>query len=448
MRHTVCHVASGMNGMGTCSWERAVRRGADVDTVESKPAQDAFRSVVRMGQRIGRGAQYLLAIPLALSCRLRLGDAVAVYGFYGGIDRVNLGDEAICDGMLLRLRQLGHPIWLVNEEGRDDYAGVERVFGSNRMIGHWVRWIQVIRGARVFVIGGGGLFQDYGTSQGVPRGLAMIELLFWIAGRPCVWYSVGVGPLTTGQGRFFTKFAASLSSRLTVRDTHSAEMLKATLGVRKPVEVTADAALDLQTGARISSCDSLQRPVKTIGISAFGFYDVVYHDRERNNNLVHVYSDLITVCISRGYEVKLLCMDSQQDWSFWSEVRLQVANNEPRLEIVRTTNLDEMMHTMSTLDALLGMRFHSVLLGAMVGTPLGIVTYHPKVASLARSMQHDRYTLPLSEVSGDNLVGLLDDVLDQRYALAAAELSWASEQRQYLARNSQDVEALYEGTGN
>jgi polysaccharide pyruvyl transferase WcaK-like protein len=404
---------------------------------------DAFHSFVSLGHRIIRIVEFLIALIFALFCRFIYGDAITVYGFYGGINHVNLGDEAICNAMLLRLKQLGHPIWLINTEGRRDYAGVDRVFGSNHMNYHWIQWIKVIRGTRVLVLGGGGLFQDYGSSQGIPMGLAMIQMLFWIAGRPCVWYSIGVGPLTTVQGRFFTRIAAILSSRLTVRDSQSAKLLKTSFSIHNTVKVTTDAAWDLPIREMISFPKVHQHPIITIGMSGFGFYNIVYYDKKHNNRLVYSYSDLIATCLSRGYKVKLLCMDNKQDWSFWSEVRAIVPSHGKQLEIIRTINLSDMLHTMSTLDVLLTMRFHSVILGAMMGVPLGIIAYHPKVQSLTKSMQHEQYTLSLSDVSGSKLVMLLDNVLDKRQTLSAAELSWASSQQELLVINSLAVEDAY-----
>jgi polysaccharide pyruvyl transferase WcaK-like protein len=406
-----------------------------------------FYSLNSLGRRIFRAIEFFIALLLALICRFKYGDSITLFGFYGGIDHVNLGDEAICNAMLLRLRQLGHPVWLVNTECRSDYVGVERVFCLSHLSGHWVRWIKVICGTRVLVLGGGGLFQDYGTSQGVPRGLAMVQLLFWIAGRPCVWYSVGVGPLKTAQGRFFTMIAAMLSSKLTVRDPLSAEILKTNLKIHREVLVTTDAAWDLQN-EKIVSLPDLSEVQKNhaiiIGMSGFGFYDVVYRDKRHNSSLISAYSDLIAVCLSREYEVKLFCFDNQQDWSFWSEVVAgQLTIHEKQIEIIRTTNLNDMLRTMHTVDALISMRFHSVVLGAMIGIPLGIIAYHPKVQSLAERMQLEEVTLPLSNVSGEKLVKLLDYILNNRQFLTLKELSFSSQQQQLLAINSQLVEDAY-----
>jgi len=104
--------------------------------------------------------------------------------------------------------------------------------------------------ADLVVVGGGGLFQDYWgvdrATLGTPRHhsvtfYAWPLLLAAEYGVPSLVWAVGVGPLTSHEGRSLVREALAAASWVSVRDRASAALLSE-LGLPAPVEVVPDAA--------------------------------------------------------------------------------------------------------------------------------------------------------------------------------------------------------------
>ncbi|SKA92848.1 Polysaccharide pyruvyl transferase family protein WcaK [Prosthecobacter debontii] len=82
----------------------------------------------------------------------------------------------------------------------------------------------------------------------VPRFLLM-SLMARMTGTPVLWYGISVGPLKTRLGRDMSRLAASLASRITVRDEKSLRELKS-LEIHSPAIHLPDPVLGLELAPR------------------------------------------------------------------------------------------------------------------------------------------------------------------------------------------------------
>lgn len=158
-----------------------------------------------------------------------------VSGYYGF---GNAGDEALLEAMLAAWRRVRpHTRFIVlsgDPPATEARHGVEAVVRTDfRAIGN------ALRGADVFVSGGGSLLQDATSARTVPYYTSVMAL----ARRyrvPVVVYSQGLGPLRRGWLRRMAGKALSRAAVVTVRDQASADEAVA-LGVpSERIVVTAD----------------------------------------------------------------------------------------------------------------------------------------------------------------------------------------------------------------
>ena len=159
-------------------------------------------------------------------------DRILIAGYYG---YGNCGDEAILSGMLHDLRALEPAVDVVVLTG--DPAATQETHGVEAV--DWADVASIVASARrcdLLLVGGGGLFHDYWEARPedvlAPRfcGLASyagIPLLARLLGKPCMLYSVGVGPLRTESGQSLTRAAFELSQCASVRDQGSRQALQA-----------------------------------------------------------------------------------------------------------------------------------------------------------------------------------------------------------------------------
>lgn len=146
---------------------------------------------------------------------------IVVSGYYGF---GNAGDEAILEVMLRDLRALRPNVQAVVLSG-DPEATMAR-FGVEAVPRLDLRAIvRALRGADLFISGGGSLLQDATGWGSVPYYAG----LMWLAARlgvPVFVYAQGIGPLRRPMLRVLAGRAVRLAAAVTVRDRLSYELLR------------------------------------------------------------------------------------------------------------------------------------------------------------------------------------------------------------------------------
>lgn len=165
---------------------------------------------------------------------------IVVSGYYGF---GNAGDEAILEAMLRDVRALAPAVRVVVLSG--DPADTSARFGVEavpRMNPGAV--MRALRGADLFLSGGGSLLQDATGWGSVPYYAGLMGVARRL-GVPVVVYAQGVGPLRRPWLRRLAAAAVGAASEITVRDRLSCETLRE-LGVDPArIRVTADPVFGL-----------------------------------------------------------------------------------------------------------------------------------------------------------------------------------------------------------
>lgn len=322
-----------------------------------------------------------------------LAPLVVVNGYYG-FD--NYGDELLLGVLCEQLHQRGARV-LVLSANPDDTCqrhGVDAI-GRYDLPAIW----QALRAASVFVSGGGGLFQDSTGPNSVLYYGGLI-VLARLLGRPVAHIFQSVGPLQTAWGRWMTRQALRLSQLIAVRDERSADAVAHLTGQR-PL-VTADLGWLSQPHIEPADWD----PAWRVGISLRPHGDLTH---ERLKALATTLAEL-TANSQRSVRFLLIPCQWAEDEeplrvleSYLQEAVRSAAHPSTVIDWVNPED-DTITQALGSCHLLLGMRFHSVVMGVRCGTPVFGLVYDPKVSALLASLGLQGCTIDeLDRLTADQL---------------------------------------------
>ena len=168
--------------------------------------------------------------------RLRIG----ISGSYGGM---NLGDEAILEGILGQLRStVAAEVTVFSRNPPDTLARhkVERAISTRSLTRR--EMVPEIRQLDLFILGGGGILYDRDAQEYLREVSIAHELNV-----PVVIYAISAGPLTTQASRRAVQETLNALSWavVTVRDRQGYRLLE-DVGVTADIQLTADPAFLLE----------------------------------------------------------------------------------------------------------------------------------------------------------------------------------------------------------
>jgi polysaccharide pyruvyl transferase CsaB len=337
---------------------------------------------------------------------------ILIAGYYG---YNNAGDEAILQGILAELRNLGGDIEFTvlsgNPERTHALHDVNAVAWSNIP-----KIVEVVKTSSLVIVGGGGLIQDYWgveessfltQRQGGISEFGAPILLANLFGIPCMFYAVGVGPLKTPDGKKFTKLLFEAADHATVRDKASRELLKE-IGVKvTKIPIVTDPAFYAipepidQKFQKILK--SLERPI--IGVS-LRYWDIGVDPLEWHPQVSKALDQILeeiggTVVLMPFHVSDYFLEDDER-------ICIQVLSGMEHKQraIITGGKLDPIQRfgAMTQFDLVLGMRLHSLIGALYAGTPSVGLMYDPKVGALLQGHKLEHYCLPLSGLDGEVLL--------------------------------------------
>jgi len=293
-----------------------------------------------------------------------MGKKVVISGYYGF---KNFGDELILSVLTKKLRQVDADVTVfsVDTEYTAQNYGVKSVptFDLKGII-------KTIFECDVLISGGGSLFQDVTSFKSVLY-YSIILALGQIFNKKTIVFAQGIGPLKSPISRFLVKNLFAKCDYVSVRDESSKKMLE-TWGVDS--EIVCDPAFSLPMR------NLLKENVLGVQLRAFATLS-----EEFLNNLAKIVNE------SEFEKVKILSLQKSQD--------LEVAKNFEKMLVGKSVEIveEKIVAEISQLETLIGMRFHSLVVGLKAGVKCCAINYDPKVQILA-----EKYAIPLIELD-DNL---------------------------------------------
>lgn len=263
-----------------------------------------------------------------------------------------------------------------------------------------------------------------------------LHTLSWVlplaAGRgvPVVLYNVSLGPVRTEAGRRSLGRVLRASRKLIVREPLSASLARE-LGpaALRPLQ-GADAALSIRPappealrrlGPRLGPFAS-DRPILAFNVNRYldAFMSGNGKDRDAQGFQRAVASVLERAIRELGVQVMMVQThpaDAAMTRGVLSEMR-------DRAFVAAVDNsfagYPEMAALLGRADALIGMRTHSLILAALMGTPVAGIIAYPKTCGFLQSIGCPELALEFSDLDEESLWGLVRTVWGRRSSLASA----------------------------
>lgn len=333
--------------------------------------------------------------------KLRIG----ISGSYGGL---NLGDEAILDGILTRLRQsLAVEITVFSRNPRDtlERHGVEHAVPVRELTRKAV--CDEIARLDLFILGGGGILYDRDAETYLREVFLAHEL-----GIPVVVYAVSAGPLANPSAREAVRAALNPAALVTVRDRQGYRLLE-DVGIDREIYLTADPAL-------LETSDAFPLEIlKAEGVE-FDRHLVGFSVREPGPAAPDIDTEHYYALLANTADFMVDRLDA--DIVFVPMERTDVQHshavvahmqNSERAEILRRKYTSrQTLGLMGGFEFAVGMRLHFLIFAALQGTPFVALPYASKVAGFLEDLGME--APPIGDIGIGRLIAHIDRSWDTR----------------------------------
>jgi polysaccharide pyruvyl transferase CsaB len=328
---------------------------------------------------------------------------------------MNLGDEAILEGILSQLRgTVAADITIFSLNPQDTLARhqIERAISPRLLTRREIT--PEIQNLDLLVLGGGGILYD-GDAETYLREVFIAHEL----GVPVILYAISAGPLVTQTSRRAVEQAlnASASTVISVRDRLGYRLLE-DVGVIRDIHLTADPALLLE--AEELPVDLL----KAEGV-AFDRHLVGFSVREPGPAAPDIDPDEYYALLANAadfmierYDADVVFVPMEKTDVQHSHAVVAHMQNAERAEILkRRYSPRQILDIVGHFEFAVGMRLHFLIFAALRGTPFAALPYASKVTGLLEDLEID--TPPLGSIGIGQLIATIDRSWDTREQIRA-----------------------------
>jgi len=333
---------------------------------------------------------------------------IAISGSYGGM---NLGDEAILEGILGPLRaSVPADITVFSRNPSDTLArhAVERSVNVRALTRKEA--VQEIRDLDLLILGGGGILYERDVAAYLREVFIAHEL-----GVPVMVYAISAGPLDSHASRKAVREALSSAAVITVRDAFGYRLLE-DVGVSQDITLTADPALLLGPDAL---------PVEALHAEGVDFdrHLVGFSVREPGPAAPDIDPDEYYALLANAadyvvdrYDANVVFVAMEKSDVQHSHAVVSHMQNAERAEILRRTySPRQVLDIVGHFDFAIGMRLHFLIFAALRGVAFEALPYAPKVSGLLEDLALDMP--PLGHIGVGQLLARVDRSWDTRAEL-------------------------------
>jgi polysaccharide pyruvyl transferase CsaB len=301
---------------------------------------------------------------------------LVISGYYG-FD--NAGDEAILLSLITAFRAIRPEVQLtVLSNNPLKTANLYNVRALNRWQPGEV--FRALKEADLLISGGGSLLQDVTGLKSLVYYLGVVWLALKLK-KTVVFCGQGVGPVTSAIGRRLMKSIAGRVDLITVRDEQSANDLLEMGITSPPVYITADPVFALKKEdfgseqenkflQNLQHDDQYKKDQPAVGISIREW--PLFNEKDQL-----VMAKLADHLSNLGWRVIFLPFHYPGD--FTACLRVKQLMKAPAQIIDKVLTAREAGSIICSLDLLIGMRLHSLILAAVTGVPFLGISYDPKI---------------------------------------------------------------------
>lgn len=339
---------------------------------------------------------------------------VLVSGYYGF---QNAGDEAILAAICQLLSPYPIELTVLSASAEHELPGCRFQALPRTDI---PAIFKAMKQSDLFISGGGGLFQDVTGLGSVPY----YGGLLWLAkrlGLRSMILGQGLGPLRLGPNRWVLKQILKGVDAISVRDPESIEMLQKMNLPPARVHQCADLVLTLQPEHPSliqhylqSEGLDLNRPIIGVSIRPWA----TWYEKQ-----LKAFTSVLAQFAARVQaQILLIPFQPAQDTWMCHEAAYSLrtrpnAYAPPVFVLEHAYSPTEMQGIIGSLDLIVGMRLHSLIMAASMNVPAVGLVYDPKVRHFAESVDY-RYIGSITALSqADLFYQYLSDTWDRRETL-------------------------------
>lgn len=336
---------------------------------------------------------------------------VGISGSYGGL---NLGDEAILEGIVKELRRaLPVEITVFSRHPEDTLARhrVERAVPVRELSRDEV--IPEIERLDLFILGGGGILFDAEAHLYLREVVLAQERQV-----PVMVYAVSAGPLRDPAAQKLTRTCLSRAAAVTVRERRAFQVLEE-IGVHREIEITADPALLLEPEPL--PADALSRESlygrRLVGVSvrepgaAAPDIDVNHYHALLANAADYMVDRLDADLVFVPMERQVL------DTQHCHAVVAQMAHAQRATVLKGEYTAGQMLTIIGHFAFAVGMRLHFLIFAALQRVPFVALPYASKVTGFLDALEMPMP--PLQQVNAGRLIAHIDRSWDLHADLQA-----------------------------
>lgn len=335
---------------------------------------------------------------------------IGISGSYGGM---NLGDEAILEGILSELGpELSANVTVFSRDPTDTLArhDVARAVAPRSMTRREMR--EEIERLDLLVLGGGGILYDRDAETYLREVFLAHEL-----GVPVVVYAVSAGPLEREETRRAVRAGLEPAKLITVRDRQAYRLLE-DVGIEREMHLTADPAFllepeELSVESLTAEGVELHRPLVGFSVREPGpaAPDI---DPDAYHTLLANAADFMV----ERYEAEVVFVPMEKADVQHSHAVVARMQNSERAEIIRRRySPRQILHLMGRFELAVGMRLHFLIFAALRGTPIAALPYASKVSGLLEHLELE--SPPMANIETGQLIARIDRSWDRRSELRA-----------------------------
>jgi polysaccharide pyruvyl transferase WcaK-like protein len=156
------------------------------------------------------------------------------------------------------------------------------------------------------------------------------------------------------------------------------------------------------------------------------------------SGLVEAVVGLARTYVDRGWSIRLVPASADD-----ADLNLHLAARIGRgVEIAPGTLTPRgFLDAVAPCTALVGEKLHSVVLGAAVHVPAVALEYRPKCRDFQESIGRDRFVVRTDRLDHDELVGLVDEIVDDRDGQVEALVAAVAHRQDLLRQAATDIRA-------
>ncbi len=282
-----------------------------------------------------------------------------------------------------------------------------------------LRLAKLIVFSDAILLGGGSYLRDVSSKNSLKVKLLLL-FLGVVLRKPIYFFGSGLGPFSYNKDTWLLKYVFSKVTFPAVRDINSAKLYKQICG--KDALVVPDSVIWY-----LSDITPKQVNNGKIAFALREWHDSNMEDKQSSfyltfiNELTVFMNSLPRTAVTNGIVFHNSLEDTFAcDQKVYEDVIKNLAKENSTINIqFLESNLEDVTAKYDEVEILIGMRLHSLIIGAVFKKKLIAISYDPKVRSFMESIGLGEFVIDFEEFTSEKLNNLLVKSKDQHYDLMA-----------------------------